>query len=280
MQPHKLCWRQHKTGTVHVCGTTHKHWAVWVCTSSHPFPFSDEWNSQSWVWLCVFICVCPEVCLCVIVYLLICFPIGCLHLFFKMRVCGLGLPATVCAWVWVCVIGTCSKAVVCFCVLVILPLCLCAGFLCAQCEWVQRVASSIRELKLKGMCGNECWGAFMSRPIVHSQPTHPLLLLPLHLCLYCPLSFSLALSHIQLLPLDRSFLNSIEKMPFRSAHSLSLFSCFVSVRRNMVEFWTEVGICCKKLHCYCILVVFLLFSLNMFFFLGLVFAFVFCSCDI
>lgn len=42
-----------------------------------------------------------------------------------------------------------------------------------QCEWVQqRVGSSIRELKLKGMCGNVCWGAFMSRPIVHIQHTH------------------------------------------------------------------------------------------------------------
>lgn len=46
--------------------------------------------------------------------------------------------------------------------------CVCARvqFLCAQHEWVWRAASSIRELKLKGMCGNECRGAFMSRPIV------------------------------------------------------------------------------------------------------------------
>lgn len=103
-----------------------------------------------------------------------------------------------------------------------------------------------------------------------AQPTHPLLLLllPLHLCLSFPLSFSLTLSHIQLLPLDHSVLYSIQKMPLHSLFfSLSLSPrslvsslCFVLVRRSKVELWAELEICWMELLCCSVLFVFLLFS--------------------
>lgn len=119
------------------------------------------------------------------------------------------------------------------------PSCVCVCCLCALCEWVRRLASSIRELKLKGMCGNECRGAFMSRPIVQRQFLPPPLCCSssfFHLCLYFPLFLStLALSHIQLLPLDHSvLLNSKNASPLLSCSlslSLSLppFSCLFSL---------------------------------------------------
>lgn len=59
------------------------------------------------------------------------------------------------------------------CVLLCSPVSVCA---CAPspCEWARQMANSIRESELKGMCGDECRGAFVSKLIVQSQTLPPL----------------------------------------------------------------------------------------------------------
>lgn len=154
---------------------------------------------------------------------------------FGVLACTLLSPSshsiTACACVFLCVrvcyqrmfINVCVSLLVCAAVTV----CAHTPVLCAQCEWVPRIASSIRELKLKGMCGNECRGAFMSRPIVQSHtplsaPPPP----PLSVSLFF-LSFSLSHSHIQLLPLDHSvLLNSKNASPLCA---VCLFALCISV---------------------------------------------------
>lgn len=113
-------------------------------------------------------------------------------------------------------INVCVSLLVCAAVTV----CAHTPVLCAQCEWVPRIASSIRELKLKGMCGNECRGAFMSRPIVQS---HTPLSAPPPLSVF---SFFLSFSHTHTfscsLLITLSY--SIQKMPLHSVQSVSLLS--------------------------------------------------------
>lgn len=153
---------------------------------------------------------------------------------FGVLACTLLSPSshsiTACACVFLCVrvcyqrmfINVCVSLLVCAAVTV----CAHTPVLCAQCEWVPRIASSIRELKLKGMCGNECRGAFMSRPIVQSHtplsaPPPP----PLSVSLFF-LSFFLSLSHTHTfncsLLITLSY--SIQKMPLHSVQSVSLLS--------------------------------------------------------
>lgn len=137
--------------------------------------------------------------------------------------------------------------------------CMRTPVLCAQCEWVPRIASSIRELKLKGMCGNECRGAFMSRPIVQSHtplspppPPPTLLLLPLFppLSLF-PFLFFLSLPHTHTfncsLLITLSY--SIQKMPLHAVQPVSclwsllaLYLCFGSVRKSKVESRIDLGV--------------------------------------
>lgn len=141
-----------------------------------------------------------------------------------------------------------------------------AHSLCAQYEWVRGISSSIRELKLKGMCGNECRGAFMSRPIVHSQclphltPTlSPFCPSSLSTSVSISLSLSSFLSHIHLLPLDHSALLeskclsvcslSLTLSPSLShplSHSLSLFLHVLSWGR---EARLSCGLNCEHVEC-------------------------------
>lgn len=88
-------------------------------------------------------------------------------------------------------------------------------------NWRGCVETSVEEHSCLGLL------CTASPPPPHPPPPLLLLLLPLHLCLYFPLSFSLALSHIQLLPLDHSvLLNSKNASPL-CLLTLSLF--FLSV---------------------------------------------------
>lgn len=137
------------------------------------------------------------------------------------------------------------------------PACVCVRahelsfFLCAHCEWVRRVTSSIRELKLKGMCGKECWGAFMSRPIVHSQPTCSSSSSPLSTSVSISLFLSLSHSHTfncsLLITLSYTqfkkclstlLIPSLSLSPCSLVSSLSL--CFLSVS----SWWREARLSC------------------------------------